>query len=121
MEKWRRGQDSNLHILSDGGFQDRCTTIMRPLRVGLGNYNARAGTAQLCHKDATHKDATHFDGENQFAPAALIAGGTPAVPANHLNKNRDGFTTRNYGVDYLFQLFGRWVKKAPTRNSELPI
>src|SRR5437016_8183104 len=31
-KKWRRGQDSNLHILSDGGFQDRCTTIMRPLR-----------------------------------------------------------------------------------------
>src|SRR6267154_1518140 len=30
--RWRRGQDSNLHILSDGGFQDRCTTIMRPLR-----------------------------------------------------------------------------------------
>src|SRR6266511_867865 len=25
-DKWRRGQDSNLHILSDGGFQDRCTT-----------------------------------------------------------------------------------------------
>src|SRR5205809_5121527 len=23
---WRMGQDSNLHILSDGGFQDRCTT-----------------------------------------------------------------------------------------------
>src|SRR5690349_19174097 len=31
--EWRRGQDSNLHILSDGGFQDRCTTIMRPLRM----------------------------------------------------------------------------------------
>ena len=30
--KWRRGQDSNLHSLSAGGFQDRCTTIMRPLR-----------------------------------------------------------------------------------------
>ena len=29
---WRRGQDSNLHSLSAGGFQDRCTTIMRPLR-----------------------------------------------------------------------------------------
>ncbi len=24
--KWRRGQDSNLHDLSVGGFQDRCTT-----------------------------------------------------------------------------------------------
>jgi hypothetical protein len=32
-KKWRRGQDSNLHILADGGFQDRCTTIMRPLRT----------------------------------------------------------------------------------------
>ncbi len=32
--KWRRGQDSNLHSLSAGGFQDRCTTIMRPLRKG---------------------------------------------------------------------------------------
>lgn len=31
--KWRRGQDSNLHSLSAGGFQDRCTTIMRPLRI----------------------------------------------------------------------------------------
>jgi hypothetical protein len=37
-EKWRRGQDSNLHILSDGGFQDRCNTIMRPLRMVLTNY-----------------------------------------------------------------------------------
>ena len=34
--KWRRGQDSNLHSLSAGGFQDRCTTIMRPLRKGCG-------------------------------------------------------------------------------------
>lgn len=25
-KKWRRGQDSNLHDLSVGGFQDRCTT-----------------------------------------------------------------------------------------------
>ena len=33
-KKWRRGQDSNLHSLSAGGFQDRCTTIMRPLREG---------------------------------------------------------------------------------------
>jgi hypothetical protein len=32
-KKWRRGQDSNLHSLSAGGFQDRCTTIMRPLRI----------------------------------------------------------------------------------------
>lgn len=32
-KKWRRGQDSNLHNLSVGGFQDRCTTIMRPLRI----------------------------------------------------------------------------------------
>ncbi len=39
-KKWRRGQDSNLHILSDGGFQDRCTTIMRPLRVWLLEYTA---------------------------------------------------------------------------------
>ena len=31
--RWRRGQDSNLHSLSAGGFQDRCTTIMRPLRI----------------------------------------------------------------------------------------
>ena len=31
--EWRRGQDSNLHSLSAGGFQDRCTTIMRPLRM----------------------------------------------------------------------------------------
>ena len=31
--EWRRGQDSNLHSLSAGGFQDRCTTIMRPLRA----------------------------------------------------------------------------------------
>ena len=30
--KWRREQESNLHILTDGGFQDRCTTIMRSLR-----------------------------------------------------------------------------------------
>ena len=43
-KKWRRGQDSNLHILSDGGFQDRCTTIMRPLRAWRRNYNARAGS-----------------------------------------------------------------------------
>jgi hypothetical protein len=39
--KWRRGQDSNLHSLSAGGFQDRCTTIMRPLRMaGEKEYNA---------------------------------------------------------------------------------
>src|SRR5678816_3424452 len=35
---WRRGQDSNLHSLSAGGFQDRCTTIMRPLRK-MANQN----------------------------------------------------------------------------------
>src|ERR1051326_1411430 len=29
---WRRGQDSNLQALSGGGFQDRCITIMLPLR-----------------------------------------------------------------------------------------
>src|SRR6266446_6606778 len=34
-KKWRRGQDSNLHSLSAGGFQDRCTTIMRPLRLRI--------------------------------------------------------------------------------------
>ena len=32
-EKWRRGQESNLHSLAAGGFQDRCNTIMRPLRI----------------------------------------------------------------------------------------
>ena len=31
--KWRREQESNLHILTDDGFQDRCTTIMRSLRM----------------------------------------------------------------------------------------
>ena len=31
-QKWRRGQESNLHRLAPGGFQDRCNTIMRPLR-----------------------------------------------------------------------------------------
>ncbi len=40
--KWRRGQDSNLHSLSAGGFQDRCTTIMRPLRRGGGENIAQA-------------------------------------------------------------------------------
>src|SRR5437667_10001029 len=34
-KNWRRGQESNLHSLSAGGFQDRCTTIMRPLRLGV--------------------------------------------------------------------------------------
>ena len=29
---WRRGQDSNLHGLSPGGFQDRFLTIRIPLR-----------------------------------------------------------------------------------------
>ena len=32
-KKWRRGQESNLHSLAAGGFQDRCNTIMRPLRI----------------------------------------------------------------------------------------
>ena len=40
--EWRRGQDSNLHSLSAGGFQDRCTTIMRPLRGVCGKNIARA-------------------------------------------------------------------------------
>ena len=45
---WRRGQDSNLHILSDGGFQDRCTTnYATPPRLGSWNYNVGVRLAQL--------------------------------------------------------------------------
>src|ERR1700752_139229 len=47
--RWRRGQDSNLHSLSAGGFQDRCTTIMRPLREG--------GDENIAHADEAHKTA----------------------------------------------------------------
>src|ERR1051326_8570288 len=42
VKRWRRGQDSNLHSLSAGGFQDRCTTIMRPLPEWLQEYSASA-------------------------------------------------------------------------------
>ena len=48
--KWRRGQDSNLHDLSVGGFQDRCTTNYATPPVELSdllearlNYNLRVG------------------------------------------------------------------------------
>src|SRR5436190_11059782 len=43
-KKWRRGQESNLHRLAPGGFQDRCNTIMRPLRSenALRNYSVQA-------------------------------------------------------------------------------
>ena len=39
-QRWRRGQESNLHSLAAGGFQDRCNTIMRPLRSGWSEYSA---------------------------------------------------------------------------------
>jgi hypothetical protein len=32
---WRREQESNLHRLTPGSFQDFCNTIMRSLRNGL--------------------------------------------------------------------------------------
>lgn len=37
--KWRREQESNLHRLTPGGFQDRCNTIMRSLRNERTNKN----------------------------------------------------------------------------------
>lgn len=32
---WRREQESNLHRLTPGSFQDYCNTIMRSLRKNL--------------------------------------------------------------------------------------
>src|SRR5689334_19068996 len=47
LRKWRRGQDSNLHILSDGGFQDRCTTNYATPPNWLVNHNVRRLYPQL--------------------------------------------------------------------------
>src|SRR5882762_8254461 len=47
--KWRRGQDSNLHDLSVGGFQDRCTTnYATPPRVAPRTITQAQELAQLC-------------------------------------------------------------------------
>lgn len=40
----RRARDSNPHRLSPGGFQDRCNTIMRALRLCVSNYKYAADT-----------------------------------------------------------------------------
>ena len=37
-KKWRRGQDSNLHILSDGGFQDLKVALNLTLRLSIYQY-----------------------------------------------------------------------------------
>jgi hypothetical protein len=51
LKEWRRGQDSNLHSLSAGGFQDRCTTIMRPLHTfGAKEYNASGDCGKTAGK-----------------------------------------------------------------------
>ena len=43
--KWRRGQDSNLHSLSAGGFQDRAVglNLIRPPRI----YQYKSGCAAI--------------------------------------------------------------------------
>ena len=49
LNKWRRGQDSNLHILSDGGFQDRCTTnyATPPLPAEIYRTDSRKRKAEV--------------------------------------------------------------------------
>src|SRR6185436_13022162 len=58
MEWWRRGQDSNLHSLSAGGFQDRCTTIMRPLRILAATNISQAAAQAKWRNFATGRSAT---------------------------------------------------------------
>ena len=46
---WRRGQDSNLHDLSVGGFQDRCTTNYATPPLAR-NYNLAERSSQLVRR-----------------------------------------------------------------------
>ncbi len=57
-KKWRRGQDSNLHALSGGGFQDRCTTnYATPPNLVWNDDNLRIDAAQT---PLTSVESTNF-------------------------------------------------------------
>ena len=73
---WRREQESNLHILTDGSFQDYCNTIMRSLRKAWRIEIYR----KLTLKDKSNVLFASFPRLKCFLSSAFTAS-TPLIPS----------------------------------------
>ena len=113
-KKWRRGQDSNLHDLSVGGFQDRCTTnYATPPRAGFPNYNAAAGTCSTLVRISFRSCFVSLCNLRVLCVSVVDPSGT-------IRQTTEAQRTQRLHRDHLFQVRGRCARKAPMRSSELP-
>jgi hypothetical protein len=97
-KKWRRGQDSNLHSLSAGGFQDRKVglNLIRPPRI----YQYKSGCAAITVIEVmvgSFPSARHFSAKfskTAWTAVLLEKDRKDHVNVGHMNRKRIPYGTK---------------------------